>query len=34
MTTGNAAAAGARLIVWRRDCGHLAEPDPLEQAQR
>jgi hypothetical protein len=34
MTLGNAAAAGVRLIVWCRDCGHQVEPDPAEHARR
>jgi DNA-directed RNA polymerase subunit RPC12/RpoP len=34
MMLGGAAAAGVRLIVWCRDCGHRVEPDPAEQAQR
>jgi hypothetical protein len=34
MTLGNAAAAGVRLIVWCRDCGHQVEPDPAEMAAR
>jgi DNA-directed RNA polymerase subunit RPC12/RpoP len=33
MTLGNAAAAGVRLIVWCKDCGHQVEPDPAEMAQ-
>ena len=33
-TLGSSAAAGARLIVWCRDCGHQVEPDPTEQAAR
>jgi hypothetical protein len=31
---GNAAAARVRLIMSCRDCRHLVEPDPAEQAQR
>jgi hypothetical protein len=34
MTLGNAAAARVRLIVWCKACGHRAEPDPAETAQR
>ena len=34
MTLGNAAAAHVRLIVWCKACGHRAEPDPAEIAQR
>ena len=34
MTLGNAAAAGARLLVWRLDCGHCSEPDPAKMAAR
>jgi hypothetical protein len=34
MTLGNAAAASVRLIVWCRGCGHQAESDPGERAQR
>ena len=33
-TLGNAAAARVRLIVWCKACGHRAEPDPAEIAQR
>jgi hypothetical protein len=33
-TLGSTAAAGVRLIVWCRDCGHQVEPDPAAQAQR
>jgi Zn finger protein HypA/HybF involved in hydrogenase expression len=33
-TLGSSAAAGVRLIVWCRDCGHQVEPDPAEQAER
>jgi len=32
-TLGNAAAAGARLIVWCWDCRHQTEPDPAELAR-
>jgi hypothetical protein len=32
MTLGNAAAAHVRIIVWRLDCQHLADPDPAEMA--
>ena len=34
MTLGNAAAAPVRFIVWCKACGHRAEPDPAEIAQR
>ena len=34
MTLGNAAAARVGLIVWCKACGHRAEPDPAEMAQR
>jgi hypothetical protein len=34
MTLGNAAAARVRLIVSCKACGHRAEPDPAEIAQR
>ena len=34
MAFGNAAAARVRLIVWCKACGHRAEPDPAEIAQR
>jgi RNase P subunit RPR2 len=33
-TLGSSAAAGVRLVVWCRDCGHQVEPDPAEQARR
>jgi hypothetical protein len=33
-TLGSSAAAGVRLIVWCRECGHQVEPDPAEQAKR
>jgi DNA-directed RNA polymerase subunit RPC12/RpoP len=33
-TLGSSAAAGVRLIVWCRDCGHQVEPEPAEQAER
>jgi hypothetical protein len=29
-----AAAAGVRLIVWCKACGHQVEPDPGEHAER
>jgi RNase P subunit RPR2 len=32
-TLGSTAAAGARIIVWCRACGHQSEPDPAEQAR-
>ena len=32
MTLGTAAAAGVRLIVWCKSCGHQVEPDPAEMA--
>ena len=34
MTLGNAAAAGVRLIVWRKECQQQVEPDPAEMASR
>ena len=34
MTLGGAAKAGARLIVWWKNCQHQLEPDPAEQAQQ
>jgi hypothetical protein len=34
MTLRNAAAAKVRLIVWCRDCGRQAEPDPAKMAER
>jgi hypothetical protein len=34
MTLGAATAAGVRLIVWCRACGHQVEPDPAELAKR
>jgi hypothetical protein len=34
MTVGGTAAAGIRLIVWRRDCGRQVEPDPAEKGQK
>jgi DNA-directed RNA polymerase subunit RPC12/RpoP len=34
MTLGNAAAAHVRLIVWCKDCGHQAEPNPVEMVAR
>jgi hypothetical protein len=33
MTLGNAAAARARLIVWRKSCQHRLDPDPAEHAR-
>jgi hypothetical protein len=33
-TLGSTAAAGARLIVWCRDCRHKVEPDPTAMAER
>jgi hypothetical protein len=33
-TLGSTAAAGARLIVWCRDCRHQVEPDPAAMAER
>ena len=33
-TLGSTAAAGVRIIVWCRDCGHRVEPDPAELANR
>jgi hypothetical protein len=32
MTLGNAAAAGVRLIMWRRICQHEGEAEPTEMA--
>jgi hypothetical protein len=34
VTSGNAAVAHVRLIVWCRDCGRQVEPDPAELARR
>ena len=34
MTLGAAAAAGVRLIVWCKACGHQVEPDPAQAVQR
>jgi len=34
MTFGAAAAAGVRLIVWCKKCGHQVEPDPSDLARR
>jgi Zn finger protein HypA/HybF involved in hydrogenase expression len=34
MTLGSAAVAQVRLIVWCKNCGHQAEPDPVEMAAR
>jgi hypothetical protein len=33
-TLGSTATAGARLIVWCRDCRHQIEPDPAEMAEQ
>jgi hypothetical protein len=33
-TLGRTAAAGARIVVWCRACGHQSEPDPGELAAR
>jgi hypothetical protein len=33
-TLGSSAAAGVRLIVWRKSCNHQVEPDPVEQSDR
>jgi hypothetical protein len=33
-TLGSTAAAGARIIVWCRDCRHQVEPDAAELVQR
>jgi len=33
-TLGSTAAAGARLLVWCRACGHRVEPDPAAMAER
>ena len=32
-TLGSTAAAGARIVVWCKACGHRSEPDPAEQAR-
>jgi hypothetical protein len=34
MTLGAAAAAGVRLIIWRKKCQPQVEPDPAEMAAR
>ena len=34
MTLGSAAAAGVRLMVWCKDCGHQVEPNPTAMATR
>ena len=34
MRLGVAAAAGVRLIVWCKECGHQVEPGPAEMATR
>ena len=34
ITLGNAAAAQVRFSLGCCDCGHRAEPDPTEKAQR
>jgi len=31
LTLGQALASRARLIVWRKSCGHQVEPDLAEQ---
>ena len=33
-TLGSTAEAGARIVVWCRNCGHSVEPDPAEMAAR
>jgi hypothetical protein len=33
-TLGSTAAAGARIIVWCRDCRHQVEPDVAELVAR
>jgi hypothetical protein len=33
-TLGTTAAAGARIVVWCKACGHSVEPDPGEMAER
>ena len=32
-TLGSTAAAGARFIVWCRDCRHQIEPDPVAMVE-
>jgi hypothetical protein len=34
MTLGVAVAAGARLIVWCKECQHQFEPDPAAMVTR
>jgi hypothetical protein len=34
MTLGAAVAAGVRLLLWCKACGHQVEPDPAKMAQR
>ena len=31
-TLGSTTEAGARIVVWCRNCGHSVEPDPAEMA--
>jgi DNA-directed RNA polymerase subunit RPC12/RpoP len=33
-TLGSSAAAGVRLIIWCKYCGHQVEPDPAEIVER
>jgi hypothetical protein len=33
MTLGAAQAAGVRIVVWCRECGHQVKPDPAEHAR-
>jgi hypothetical protein len=33
-TFGSTFAAGVRLIVWCKECGHQVEPDPADMAAR
>jgi hypothetical protein len=33
-TLGSTAAAGVRIIVWCKACGHQTEPDPATMAER
>jgi hypothetical protein len=34
MTLGRAAAAGIRIIIWRKACQHQVEPEPAALARR
>ena len=34
MTLGVAAAAGVRMMVWRKACQHQVEPEAAEMAAR